>query len=156
MSEDVLVVRSLRELDALVAEHLFGWKWYRPWSSPQGRARAFIAPEEAVSDRDFERLEKVPDKTQWDTNTRKLWDYWLPYHSTWSGLELLVSNREEAGFQWTLGGINGADLFGACLWPKGSLDDYGEFSSEHPSVPIAFCLAALASVGCNVRLELGE
>lgn len=109
-----ITVRSLRELDTLVAEHIT-----KPFSKAVLNHNPGLAPE----------------------------------YTTWAGMDLLITNRKNAGYQWRIqwGYPGQADEYAAELsLGKATHSRYAR------SAPIALCLAALASAGCRVRLELED
>ena len=109
-----ITVQSLRELDALVAEH----------------------------------VTKVFSKAVLDCNPDLAPDY-----ITWAGMDLVIRSLEKAGYQWRIQRVHPgqADEYAAELsLGKATHSRYAR------SGPIALCLAALASAGCRVRLELED
>jgi hypothetical protein len=117
MTDSIITVRTLRQLDGLVEEHII----------------------------------KVFSKETLDRNPEL-----APKYSTWLGLEPVIRNREESGYRWECGSIAG--WCWANLEPVNAVlaENSPEYFSEGQSVPVAFCLAALASVGVRVKLELGR
>lgn len=123
-----ITVKTLRELDALVAEHVMQLEAsYIAKGYPAGC------------------IKRNPSA--------------IPQYSTWEGVEAVIKNREQAGC-WVC--INGgsSDLGlnpnnpDAAFMPKGSTRESGYAAG--PTIPIAVCLAALASIDVAVKLELGD
>ena len=78
-----------------------------------------------------------------------------PKYSTWLGLESVIRNREDAGYRWEIGGCSGESW--VTIWPENSvMFDGRAFVAEHEFAPVAFNIAALASAGCRVELELED
>jgi len=148
MPHEVITCRSLRHLDALVAEKLMGWGWY---TTCDGSVYWFLSPSHDLPKSwDLSPSEAPPPGAK--VSERHGADS-CPHYTTWPGLEPVIRNREEAGYKW---GVN--------LRQPGQVDEYyaevekdGIYRVKYArTAPIAFCLAALSSAGCRVRLELGE
>ena len=127
--ENEIIVRSLRDLDALVAEHVMGIK-------PPTRPGVIFTPAR---------------------------------YTTWACLESVIRNREEAGFSWSIEMLE-PGRYGCILWnqllPKPDVLWVDGFSLRRANIPaflgsgpdnaVSFNIAALASAGIRVKLELGE
>ena len=76
----------------------------------------------------------------------------VPDYTTWAGMELVIRNREEAGFAWDMVYGNPTN-YAVTIY-----DRYCNVLGQelHKDKSVAFCLAALASAGCRVKLELDE
>jgi hypothetical protein len=112
MTGTAITVRTLRQLDALVEEHIL-----------KGFSK--------------EILDRNPELA--------------PKYSTWLGLEPVIRNREDAGFEWSIG----RNFFGFYSAVR-TRDVVEQYCGDSGSAPVAFCLAALASVGVRVELELED
>jgi hypothetical protein len=119
MTDTAITVRTLRQLDALVEEHII---------------KVFSK----------ETLARNPELA--------------PKYSTWLGLEPVIRSREDAGFWVSIEGACGLgmtpDVPDAAFHKMGGTQESGYATA--PTIPIAVCLAALASVGVRAKLELGN
>jgi hypothetical protein len=72
-------------------------------------------------------------------------------------VDAVIQNREDAGWQVEMANPFAPGLSSSAkLCPHSQLWRKGDPFCQADTIPIAVCLAALASVGCRVRLELGE
>lgn len=146
---DPVIIRSLRDLDALVAEKVMGWRWYRRsnpitggyWLDSAKRPTDGITGEAMLtSHEDAEELGLSPEPANVSRYTsdpaaayalrqRMREEGWF-YQSACSGETVLAI--------FSRGGQNGQE-------------GTGLHSSEH----IAFCLAALEANGVAYVLETG-
>jgi hypothetical protein len=149
-------IRSLRDLDALVAEKLFGWQWWIALT-PGGtanRERAILLPNDEGEATVIAPSLIQPElyKGDIDAMPRRFTDWYrvVPHYTTWAGMESVIRVIEAEGWGWELDREERGDAYWAVL-RRG----YSEiFESSGNTAPVAFCLAALASRGVNVRLEL--
>jgi hypothetical protein len=117
--------RSLRELDALVAEYVT-------------------------------KLEDQYVANGYTAGCLKRNSEAIPHYTTWAGLESVVPKVEEVGLIWHWGILtNGGYWVDLWLPESDYMADLPEVSTTHKDKAVAFCLAALASVGVRVKLELG-
>jgi hypothetical protein len=147
----VIVCRTLRQLDALVAESLFGWRWWL--DVDKGNYMLFPPECRPMSPLMNERwTPKNPDFSR----DRFDWSHTLHHYTTWAMLGEVVARVEAAGYYWEVGGVDGESW--ANVFPKDAImfDDSPEFSANNESAPVALCLAALASVGINVTYSPEE
>ena len=142
MATETNVVRSLRELDALVAENLMGWHKVECLDG------FVLSPDDCTPFRltvaQIHKLRLVQK---------------LPAYTTWAGVEAVVKNREQAGFHWLVKSpFEDGEPYWAGLTPKGVSGWNGkpDFYCSGQTEPIARCLAALASAGVGGRFELGD
>jgi hypothetical protein len=144
---DVIEINSLRHLDALVAERLIGWQWWIERS-----AVYWLLPPDFLPGLNLRGWERCDRPYGWPGPNAAEFRYGhgLPHYSGWGGLESVIRNRGEAGCGWSIDR--------RCPVTIATVVEsiYGESLAEHPHPPIAFCLAALDSAGCRVRLELNE
>jgi hypothetical protein len=142
--------RNLREVDALVAEHLMDWTWvlYNP---EMHRGRLLIPKFDA------EFLKYADGSPHWlpATGEERLALDWIecglvPHYTTWEEIGSVIQNREKAGFDWRMDSGHGVYV----CWTGNNISAKLGHSYKASSIPIAFCLAALASVGVNVKLEM--
>lgn len=160
------VVTSLRHLDAMLAEHLFGWVWRR---STTGLAYIDSPPIPGMEDED-EVLATAPPEEEWYNQGRISWDAMLPAYTRYPGAEiwLVVERMQELGYWLQLGTPrNPARPYSwsqtatrSTAWfTRWGMDigDDGEGCGWFGGSPaIAIALAALAALGHPVRLEVGE
>ena len=158
MSEPTIACRTLRELDVLVAEKLMGWnRWLLPpdEENPDFPWGSILQPPEFTPDPVSSLLVESDDPDApfldgWISGDLKgCWP--LPAYTSWAGVDAVIKNRADAGFSWSLGSTG--KLYLATLTPLKDSSDYIE--RIHSIKEVAFCLVALASVECHVRLELG-
>jgi hypothetical protein len=153
MPHEVITCRSLRHLDALVAEKLMGWRWY---TTCDGSVYWFLSPSHDLPKPwDLSPSEAPPPGAK--VSERYGTDS-CPHYTTWPGLEPVIRNREEAGYWVSMEGACGLGMTPDepdAAFHKMRRTQEASYATG-PTIPIAVCLAALASAGCRVRLELGE
>jgi len=163
-NEQVIVISSLRHLDAMVAEHLFSWRW---WLFPQNQENPawpwgnMLQPPE-FSPHPINSLLTVPCETApvcqaWLEDKIK-GSTLLPRHTTSAQIEPVIKNREEAGYFWEFYQESDALMRGAWTVRLLRLDSLGErqiaASAHHADLAVACSLTALASAGFQIRLNL--
>lgn len=144
--------QSLRHLDVMVAEHLFGWRWYRStedaeWYrfTPTAKQHPSWVACENPHIFTCERLAlNLSDPLHPHRMTKD-----VPHYTTWSGLEQVIQNREEAGFSWSI--EKTGKLYLATMTP--TKDSSGYLERIHPIREVAFCLVALTSEGVEVTFK---
>lgn len=152
---EAITVHSLRHLDALVAENLMGWGWWRlrPCQFRSENAVRYKTlmnwPHERAGDvRDNFPFVEPADGAEDLTID---WDRDLPHYTTWAGVEAVIKWCEGQGPNLAISNSLSPipERKYACCVSREQSPCYA------PTIPIAVCLAALASAGCRVRLELG-
>jgi hypothetical protein len=80
----------------------------------------------------------------------------VPDYHTWAGMESVIRVMEDEGYRWDISGPVGGD-YSVYIFSTDAVmfDGSPDYSGKAEQAPVAFCLAALASRGINVRLELG-
>jgi len=142
--------RNLREVDALVAEHLMNWTWvlYNPETH---RGRLLIPKFDA------EFLKYNDGSPQWlpATGEERLALDWIecglvPHYTTGEEIGAVIQNREQNGYFISVadGRYYGTEDY-ECIFRNRS----GLFSNLADSIPVAICLAALSTAGINARLK---
>jgi hypothetical protein len=144
----VIVCRTLRQVDALVAESLFGWRW---WLDVD-KGNYMLFPPEC---RPMSPLmnERWTPKNPNFSRDRFDWSHTLHHYTTWAELEAVIRNREEAGYAWDMECRHQYGNYAATLY---SLEDGRYWQQVHQDKAVALCLAALASVGLNVTYSPEE
>lgn len=140
-------IKSLRELDVLIAEHIFGWAFYESkhgyWSArtPDGEYHTSFTP--YYDSADGEQV--TPEKS----DIREIPYYSNEIEAAWA-IESKVDDR--VAYAWALAeriGISRYDI------NRGGLGEEEIFQIAFAS-PMDRCVAALRSVGIEVELELPE
>jgi hypothetical protein len=147
-TDAVIVCRTLRQLDALVAESLFGWVWWYDAADNEHRILSpTFSPEGALTR--WQRCDRPDDPCG-------AWFMRLHDYTTWAMLGEVVAKVEAAGYYWEVGGA--PKNHHAFLWGKSTMkNEQPEIVADHQSTaPVALCLAALASVGINVTYSPEE
>ena len=146
--QKTIICQQPRDLDALVAVHLFGWGW---WQSQKTFKYWFMEP-------DFFKpkewaLTKVSDPP---ADAKIAYGYGsdcCPGYASWGGIGAVVENRKEAGFWVEISSPSGLGLnpekYEATFHSHKRTDDAGYAVADSASV--AVCLAALRSVGLQVE-----
>ena len=148
-------LKAGRELDALVAFHLFGWRWFQKQSYTGEYRCALYPPDDGLWIRwNFIGFEQIGE---WPEEARRFSDWdrcgsragfrqrphlgWLPHYSTdiaavWQVLERL----QQQGILAELGAIDSRGWFASFTASE-------RFSRmEADTAPLAICLAALCAV----------
>lgn len=150
-----LVVKSLRELDAAIAEYIFGWRW-----ALSLKRTLFIVPPYSANVICEDLLVCRPECLWKDVD--EIWDrvYSLPFYcgESWNGMRDIIQNREEAGYWVSMDGASGVglnpDLPDAAFHKIGDTAEKGYAAAQ--TLPIAVAIAALKTVNIEVQLELTE
>lgn len=131
---EIITVRSLRELDALAAEKLFEWRWL-PWFG------------------NTEQLILVPDESYFHSS--EIWGrnilHFVPKYSTDIASAWLIVDKFDNPHTSVV--IETYSDGWCCRIIKSSPEI---FQSLAKTAPIAICLAALKTVGAEVKLELNH
>jgi hypothetical protein len=79
-----------------------------------------------------------------------------PCYTTYAGMESVVTNRVTASLRFSIDHDDEGAY--ATLFPNSAVlnDDSPEWQASASDIPVAVCLAALASVGVQVELNMGE
>lgn len=124
-----------RELDALVAEKIMGWKWY---TIDTFAPDAFLRHPEHVSSPDWYQTTDEYRHPQW---VQSVWHYSTDISSAWllaEKLRIAVMPDENNG--WI-----------AARWsPDETYYDIAACESHANTAPLAICLAALKAVGVAI------
>jgi hypothetical protein len=141
---------TIREIEYLVAEKVFGWKWYR-WST---ELWSYPIPEYVREDRAYERrFLRHPSNANCPAYVLATGDEplaadhydWIPprfardAHDTRKLKTKLIADR------------NTINLFGFNDYWCASINS--SFKATAPTEELALCLAALAYCGCEIRIE---
>jgi hypothetical protein len=79
-----------------------------------------------------------------------------PRYTTYAGMESVVKDREDVGLFLTLGDLRYYGVDDGGHYEAGFRNAQGAFFGRWRNIPVAVCLAALASVGVQVELNMGE
>ncbi len=142
-----VVVRSLRDLDALIAEKVLGWYWDQVTFVWDVEPKLYLIPSEGLQSvnqttsgswgRDSQRRNLLYDMPSFSTSIADAWQVVEYLRQRYATEMLALSN----GFMIRL--FSGDP-------------DNPKYTVRHESAPIAICLAALRTKGVEVVLELTD
>lgn len=130
------------ELDALIAVHIFGWRWVSyPWYD--GTIKQYLqAPDgDPPHGDDFYVFDDDTRITDWNFGG---------WSDTWDGAGLVVEQMRSMGWHYQLAdGFDGQQT-AVLLWGKSWWHDPDKaYKARAPMLPLAICRAALLAVGAE-------
>ncbi len=125
---------ELDAIDAMVAEHLFGWKFYQNYSHSGIRQVQSVAPNKKPDYDDMQPVDGSALAGSWKIGR-------VPEYTRSGDAMLAVVEKMRA--TWSVGIVGRGDGWHCSLM----LGDGAYESGAAPTIPLAVALAALAAVG---------
>lgn len=142
-------LKAGRELDALVAEKVMGWQWWRMVAAPDKR---FLQPPERLPVTSGPSAMEPADGTETVIGQAYVAEFSTSIAAAWTVVEAFTSK----GKHWLLGTADYdgqcyiANHDSECLMCEGWPDDADFISVAASTMPEAICLAALRAVGVEI------